>query len=137
MSEPPGPRQVLGILVLLTLVAGALRWAGYRRTRTILARTAGWLATAPTSDPDGAARVADRLTRTNRELSPRQASCLVESLALWWELRRRGLDADLCLGVRNLLGHLEAHAWVEHDGVVLNDSPDVATVFVPLGAGAP
>jgi hypothetical protein len=52
-------------------------------------------------------------------------TCLHRSMALWWMLRRRGLDTRLMMGVRKGDAGLEAHAWVNHAGVVLNDEPDV------------
>jgi hypothetical protein len=33
---------------------------------------------------------------------------------------------DLRLGVRREKDELQAHAWVERDGVALNDAPDVS-----------
>lgn len=58
---------------------------------------------------------------------PWAANCLQRSVVLWWYLRARGLDADLRIGVRRdpERGGLDFHAWVEHDGLVVNDRPDV------------
>ena len=36
------------------------------------------------------------------------------------------------IGVRRRLGRLEAHAWVEHLGHVLDDDADVADRFAPF-----
>jgi hypothetical protein len=44
-------------------------------------------------------------------------------------LERRGFNAQLKIGVRKSGGDLEAHAWVEYFGKVLNDSQDVACNF--------
>ena len=60
---------------------------------------------------------------------PYQSKCLLESTALWYLLRRNGYDADLLLGARTLLGPLEAHAWVELDGTVLNDTGNVRDIY--------
>jgi hypothetical protein len=49
-----------------------------------------------------------------------------------WLLRRRGLKPALKLGVRVVESKFHAHAWVEFDGRVLNDSQDVSTRFAPL-----
>ena len=65
-----------------------------------------------------------------------QSKCLLESLALWYLLRRRGYDATLYLGARTLLGPFEAHAWVELDGKVLNDAPNVRDVYEPFELAA-
>ena len=68
----------------------------------------------------------------NRHVLPYQSKCLLESLALWYLLRRNGHDADLVLGARTLLGPLEAHAWVELEGKVLNDGPHVRQIYEPF-----
>jgi len=57
------------------------------------------------------------------------ANCLTRSLYLWWLLRRRGVQCQLRIGVRLAAGALEAHAWVEHAGVPINDREDVGKAF--------
>ena len=47
-------------------------------------------------------------------------TCLEESLALWYLLRKQGIPACLRIGVRNENGKFEAHAWVEHGGQALS-----------------
>jgi hypothetical protein len=57
------------------------------------------------------------------------ANCLKKSLVLWWLLRRQGIEGDLQIGVRHEQDKFEAHAWVEYEGVVLNDTQDVRSRF--------
>ena len=64
-------------------------------------------------------------------LGPR--TCLTRSLLLGWLLRRRGVASNLRIGVRLTNGALDAHAWVECDGVPVNDEPDVGTRFASFG----
>ena len=64
-------------------------------------------------------------------LGPR--TCLTRSLLLGWLLRRRGVASDLRIGVRLTDGVLDAHAWVECDGIPVNDQPDVGTRFASFG----
>ncbi len=45
-----------------------------------------------------------------------EMTCLRQSLALQWLLARRGIPAELRIGVRKQAGALEAHAWVECAG---------------------
>lgn len=47
------------------------------------------------------------------------ATCLEQSLALWWLLGRRGIASELRVGVRKDGEKFEAHAWVECCGVAL------------------
>lgn len=42
-------------------------------------------------------------------------TCLRQTLALQWMLRRRGIASKLRLGV-NTLPEFEAHAWLEYEG---------------------
>ena len=65
--------------------------------------------------------------------SPFPATCLSRSLLLGWQLHRRGVASDLRIGVRLTQGELDAHAWVECDGVPVNDSPDVNAQFASFG----
>jgi hypothetical protein len=58
--------------------------------------------------------------------------CLPRSLMLCWLLRRRGIDSQLHIGVRKGNGKMEAHAWVERNGVILNDQPDVNERFAAV-----
>lgn len=73
---------------------------------------------------------------------PGGASCLVRSVATLGLLRRRGLAAELCIGVGATNPQLDAHAWVELDGKPVNDASDVGERFAafegPLhGSSAP
>ena len=54
-------------------------------------------------------------------------------LLLGWLLRRRGVQSQLCIGVRLTQGALDAHAWVECEGVPVNDNPDVNAQFASFG----
>lgn len=58
-----------------------------------------------------------------------KATCLRRSLVLWWMLRRRGSASQVRIGVRMENGEFTSHAWVERDGQVLNDAPDVGARY--------
>ena len=60
-------------------------------------------------------------------------TCLTRSLLLGWLLRRRGVQSQLRIGVRLAQGALDAHAWVEYEGVPVNDRPDVSMQFASFG----
>jgi len=62
----------------------------------------------------------------------RWALCLHRSQALLWRLRSVGIDAQLRVGVRKDGSQMSAHAWVEYDGVVLNDRQDTPEHYAPL-----
>jgi len=65
------------------------------------------------------------------------ARCLQRSLALCTWLDRSGLRPVLKIGVRLDGGALSAHAWVERDGRVVNDTPIAVGEFVVLEGSDP
>ena len=52
-----------------------------------------------------------------------RVKCLTRSLALARVLASRGVASELRIGVMKDAGMLNAHAWVEWNGVILNDRP--------------
>lgn len=122
------------LLVLLPTISAALRFAGFQRTysRLIRASDARVPDGADASSIRSARQTADLVVHVNRHVLPYQGKCLLESVTLCYLLRREGYAADLILGARTLLGPLEAHAWVELGGQVLNDEPHVRNIYEPL-----
>ena len=118
--------QLAQAWLLLPLVALGLRLFGFRRVQALLLRPA---AAAPAREDLPAAQAAARIVHSAARWSPLPASCLARSLVLCRLLRRQGLFADLRIGVAKPNGRFEAHAWVEHLGVVLNDGQDVERRF--------
>lgn len=57
------------------------------------------------------------------------ATCLTRSMTLWWLLRRQGVESEIRFGVRRGADGILAHAWVERDGIVLNDRSDIGKVY--------
>ena len=58
---------------------------------------------------------------------PKQALCLQRSAVLTLLLRREGVDARMVLAARRM--PLKMHAWVEIDGVVVNDDEKVRDYY--------
>jgi Transglutaminase-like superfamily len=50
-------------------------------------------------------------------------TCLRRSLTLQWLLAQGGLDTTLQFGVRRENGTLQAHAWLDYQGRVIDKSP--------------
>lgn len=73
-----------------------------------------------------------RLVHTASRLAAFMGTCLTRTLLLDWLLRQRGIVCDLRIGVRLAQGKLEAHAWLEYEGVPVNDKADVAREFAPF-----
>lgn len=111
-----------------------LRCVGVQRTAQLLARLSARCALADTACPptanlvtvsDFAQRVADVCA-----FFPARMLCLDQSLILWFFLRRRGLLPTFRIGVRPL--PFAAHAWVELDGVPLNEDWERVRLLRPL-----
>jgi hypothetical protein len=61
-----------------------------------------------------------------------RTNCLEQATALCYVLRRRGIPAELRFGARKDSARLEAHAWVEHLGIPLNEDRGEHLHFLPL-----
>src|SRR5205085_3709692 len=72
-----------------------------------------------------AARAAARMVRVASERGIARGTCLTRALTLWWMLRRRGIDAELRIGVRKGEASMDAHAWIEVRGTVVGDARSV------------
>lgn len=138
----PERRVVPALFFLLPAVAAGIRVFGVGRVCRVLgghaapaiAPDAGAAAgAAAAAAPDAIAiararRLGGLVAAAARRL-PGHPACLTRSVTLWYLLRRRGLPATLRLGVRTADAQLEAHAWVELGGQVVNDAADVGQHF--------
>ncbi|AOJ01794.1 transglutaminase-like superfamily protein [Burkholderia mayonis] len=79
-------------------------------------------ANAASTDGDGSSQTVERYLRASI-WSPFRITCLQMSLALATHLRRESVPAQLVIGVRPM--PFIAHAWVEVDGRVCGDEPDL------------
>lgn len=75
-----------------------------------------------------------RITDAAARRLPLTTRCLQRALTLVWLLRRRGVGGRLRIGVRRTEQGIDAHAWVEVAGSVVNDSPHHCSQFVVLEA---
>ncbi len=128
---PAGDWLKLGLAAAgLPLNALGVRLFGLRPWMAFAALTAGSVADAPIPSA-GLRRAEDtwRLVDIAKRHGPYHGNCLSGSLTLLWLLRWQGLAADLRIGVRKHAGRFEAHAWIEYEGTVINDRPDVGRRF--------
>lgn len=112
----PERRALAGAWLLLPCVAIGLRLLGFAKVQAALLPSNG--ARAGLTDlrqSESMARLIDVAARR----SPLQTTCLTRSMVLCRQLRRRGLAADLRIGVAKPEDDFGAHAWVEHGGVAL------------------
>lgn len=124
-------RAVMTMLWLVPVLHVAVRVFDYNRTRVFLDRRAD-ARRARLTEPRAAVTPYQLATSRVTRYSWLPGNCLSRSLALVWLLRRNGHDADLRLGVSLHGGEFAAHAWVELEGLVLNDRQDVTTRYAPF-----
>ena len=115
-------------LVLFPLIATSLKWLGVKRTQATLL----WFVPEQESrTEDSAVLIAKtaRMVRIAAAYYQPWANCLKKSLVLWSLLRQQGISSEIRIGVRQNDQTFEAHAWVEYEGMVLNDVRDVRDRF--------
>lgn len=125
---PAGRTLVLHSLLLLPAVALSLHARGMVRTRAALGRL-GRRGAGKTEElaPGEVARLVDAAASALR------VRCLPRSLVLWHFVRDRSRSVEVRLGVSKLGdGSLYAHAWLEFDGLPLNERADVFERYAVL-----
>lgn len=114
--------------LLLLAVRAYLKVRGFGAS-VAWARRLGAKAGEGTLPPDEVARAAYHVALA-AAFFPGRAVCLEQSLALYVLLRRRGVPADLRLGVR--VYPFLAHAWVEVAGEPVNEDREAVENLRPL-----
>jgi hypothetical protein len=121
---------LLAAFLLLPLVRAGLAALGLRRLERLTNRGAF---AGKRQEADQAIFVARRTARMVAAAARYVGgACLARSVVLCLLLKRRGVAAELRIGVRKQGDEFQAHAWVEAAGAVLNDVSDVAQRFLPL-----
>jgi Transglutaminase-like superfamily len=101
----------------------SLRVRGFRKTQNWLqSRLSSNTRNMERSETEEDVMVTARMVRAAARHGIGRPTCLEESLALWWLLGRRGIAAELRIGVRKTGEKFEAHAWVEHECRALNEA---------------
>lgn len=132
LSLGPGDYYVLlWATVMLPAVGWRLRSQGYKRVHS-------WAQGTSNHHPAVNSDTTDRPVHLGKMINfvaskgLYRANCLCRSLVLLRLMRKEGLTGDLKIGVpkdcgTGSLSVLEAHAWVEYQGVVINDNADVTS----------
>ena len=125
--DPASRALFLRAWILLRLVSIGLTIRGFRGTQSVLQKL------LPVADKGfrieeefssvAIARTV-RMVRAAARYGIGSPTCLEKSLTLWWLLERQDISVALRIGTRMSNGVFEAHAWVESDGVVLDDQED-------------
>jgi Transglutaminase-like superfamily len=119
--ERPARWLFLRAAALLPLVSLSLRLRGFRKTQAFLQKFLSLSSHPADISASSSANLTVRMVRAAVRTSIGHPTCLDESLALWWLLGRQGIRSELKVGVRKEGEKFEAHAWVERDGMALNE----------------
>jgi len=120
--ERPAQSLFLRAMLLLPVVSLSLRWRGFRATQAALQRfVANSNKKKDCSNAGGRAKLTAHMVYAADRHGLIHSTCLALSLTLWWLLERQGIESHLRVGIRKEEGEFEAHAWVERDGVALNE----------------
>jgi hypothetical protein len=130
--EEPGGRTVLVYFLILAAVKGALKTAGYARTRRGVERLVSRVALLAAGDATLSALVSREAEAVARAAAfyPGRALCLEQSLALYLRLRRAGVAATFHLGVQP--HPFAAHAWVSVSGQPVNERGEIVRQLLQL-----
>jgi Transglutaminase-like superfamily len=115
-------------MYLLPVVAIVLQIKGLRFTQDLLLRL---LPPAPslTEPTESEIWATVRMVRIAVRYNRLWTNCLKQSLVLWILLRHQGAIADLKIGIERESKQFAAHAWVEYQDTILNDTDDVHQRF--------
>ena len=122
-------RLSIAAAVALLLTTAVLRLGGVERALRLACRP---IAGPPLSEAEVEAR-ARAIARAGRYLPG--GACLPQAVALTCWLRRRGVDAEIRIGVRRA-GGFAAHAWVERAGEPLINDESSGFAALPRAVGS-
>lgn len=131
----PGEWLLLSQLVAYSLAAGVgLRFMTLPRLTGFIAQCAEnrWLRRFPLLH--GRYEVARLTTLVDlaAKVTRGQGRCLTRSFLLFWLFKIRGKSAELLVGVSKESAIFQAHAWIETQGRVVGDSPEMTGRFATL-----
>jgi Transglutaminase-like superfamily len=125
--DPEARKLYTRAVALLPLIALSLHLRGFKKTREALQerRVPGLPVERTKEQRAKAVEKTCRMVRAAAHYGMVRPTCLVESLALWHLLDGQSIAAQLRIGVRKLSRKFEAHAWVEVEGVALNQAQEL------------
>jgi len=128
---------------VLPVIFISLKMRGFGATQEFLLRS---FPIAPQTSQQDSIHVVDdrkRAQLTSRMINAavrhvwRASTCLEKSLALWWLLGRQGIACEVRIGARKQGGKFEAHAWLERDGVAINEPQQEHRHYAAFDAAFP
>jgi Transglutaminase-like superfamily len=139
--EPRARGLFLRAAVLLPFISLSLRLRGFRATQSSLQDHLPRAASSVSDRSDAAQAqpiiLTARMVRSAAHRTWGRPACLEQSLALWWLLGRQGIASSVRIGTRKTEEKFEAHAWVECDGVALNEPEESHKHYAAFGEEFP
>ncbi|HSY32164.1 MAG TPA: lasso peptide biosynthesis B2 protein [Verrucomicrobiae bacterium] len=139
--EPRARGLFLRAAVLLPFISLSLRLRGFRATQTSLQNHLPRTLSGASDRSDGAQAqpiiLTARMVRLAAHRTWGRPACLEQSLALWWLLGRQGIASSVRIGTRKTEEKFEAHAWVECDGMALNEPEESHKHYAAFGEEFP
>jgi hypothetical protein len=122
------------VAILGPVISVVLRILGYTKTREWLQGRLASQAHVSLESSEIVCRLemTCRMVRAVERYSIVSVTCLEESLLLWYLLGRQGITVTIRIGVRKPAGKFEAHAWVERDGIALNQTDEQHRHYHPF-----
>jgi hypothetical protein len=125
-------RSVSLVSGLILMIEFGIRFMGLKKTESVLRRFFRYGITPLT---DEQAIITDRYTtifNIIKQRSSLKGRCLSQSLAMRSLLQKKGIRTELKIGVIMLPNAIQAHAWLEKDGFILNDHPAIISQYTSL-----
>lgn len=130
-----GCLEVCAYMVVLPIIVVLLRCVGFRRTTKFLSDMAPQIPVSrpPVTNNELAwITVRSERIRISGAYGPVKAVCLPKSIFLWFFLCWAGVPSEVRIGVDKVGSVFYPHAWLEIDGVVINDKLESVSEFVVI-----
>lgn len=128
-------QMVFQTRVLTILTEVTLRLTSLKTTEGLLSV---FRKNVPAPDQHATTVILDRYTtlfNQMNQLPMLKGRCLSQSLVMRLLLNRKGISTELKIGLSQSKGVFDAHAWLEKDGMILNDHPLVIANYFVLPEG--
>ncbi len=129
-------RLLIALALLAVFFQSTLKMIGFNKSYHFakwLANTFGASSEQAKKDNQQTTRTIVRYSRLSRRVSDCQfayGKCLANCLSLYFLLTRKNISPQLVFGQKvSDTNQLMAHAWLEFDGVVINDNCDVIKTY--------
>jgi hypothetical protein len=116
-------------IFLLPWTIISLKLRGFRATQSSLNKPRMIVINESLEDQVLRVQFTVRMLRTAVRYSLVCSNCLSQSLVLGYLLNQQGVSTTLRIGIQRIQGKFFAHAWIEWQDQIVNDTPDVRKHF--------